>query len=193
VAAFKLNANSTDSALLMTLAPGLYTAQVQSGNTGTALIEVYDVGSADPNPTKQLINISTRGYVGTDQDVLVAGFVVSGDAPKRVLIRGAGPGITQFGVDNVLTDPVLKVYDAKQTVIAQNDNWETPQAIGANDTPANAAQITAGDTSAGAFPLATGSTDAALIATLNPGQYTAIVSGASGGTGNAIVEVYELP
>jgi hypothetical protein len=193
VGAFALNANSTDSALLMTLAPGLYTAQVQSGNTGTALMEVYDVGSADPNPTKQLINISTRGYVGTDQDVLVAGFVVSGDAPKRILIRGVGPGITQFGVSNVVGDPMLKVYDAKQVVMAQNDNWEAPQTVGANDTPASAAQITAADTAAGAFPLAAGSTDSAVIVTLNPGQYTAIVSGANGGTGNAIVEVYELP
>jgi hypothetical protein len=193
VAAFKLNASSSDAALLVTLAPGLYTAQVQSGNTGTALMEVYDVGSADPNPTKQLINISTRGYVGTDQDVLVAGFVVSGDAPKRILVRGVGPGITQFGVANVVSDPVLKLYDAHQAVIAQNNNWETPQSSGPNDTPATAAQVTAADTSAGAFPLAAGSTDAAMIVTLNPGQYTAIVSGANGGTGNAIVEVYEVP
>jgi hypothetical protein len=193
VAAFKFNANSADAALLMTLAPGLYTAQVQSGNTGTALVEVYDVGSADPNPTKQLINISTRGYVGTDQDVLVAGFVVSGDAPKRILIRGVGPGITQFGVTDVVADPVLKLYDAKQVAVAQNDNWEAPQSIGAGDTPATGGQITAADTAVGAFPLATGSTDAAMIVTLNPGQYTAIVSGANGGTGNAIVEVYEVP
>jgi hypothetical protein len=193
VSAFALNPNSTDSALLMTLSPGLYTAQVQSGNTGTVLIEVYDVGSADPNPTKQLINISTRGYVGVNEDALVAGFVVSGDAPKRMLIRGVGPGITQFGVSNVVGDPMLKVYDAKQVVVAQNDNWEAPQTVGANDMPATAAQITAADTAAGAFPLAAGSTDSAVIVTLNPGQYTAIVSGANGGTGNAIVEVYELP
>jgi hypothetical protein len=193
VAAFKFNANSADAALLMTLAPGLYTAQVQSGNTGTALVEVYDVGSADPNPTKQLINISTRGYVGTDQDVLVAGFVVSGDAPKRILIRGVGLGIKQFGVADVVADPVLKLYDAKQVAVAQNDNWEAPQSIGAGDTPATGGQITAADTAVGAFPLATGSTDAAMIVTLNPGQYTAIVSGANGGTGNAIVEVYEVP
>lgn len=193
VGAFTLNANSTDAALLVTLAPGQYTAQVQSGNTGTALIEVYDIGSADPNPTKQLINISTRGHVGTDQDVMVAGFVVSGDAPKRILIRGVGPGISQFGVSNVVADPLLKVYDNQHAVVAQNDNWETAQPINATDTPATATQITSVDTSVGAFPLTAGSTDAAVLVTLNPGQYTAIVSGANSGTGNAIVEVYEVP
>lgn len=193
VGAFDLNAGSKDAALLVTLQPGAYTAQVQSAdNTGTVLIEVYDVSANAAVPTKQLINISTRGYVGTGDDVLIAGFAVSGNEPKQVLVRGVGPTLSTFKVAGALSDPILTIYDAKGTVVAKNDNWGTPLQV-ASETPATAAQIMAADTATGAFALQSGSKDAAVVLTLQPGQYSAIVTGANGATGSAMVEVYEIP
>jgi hypothetical protein len=188
--AFPLGAGSKDAALLLTLAPGSYTAQVQSTTNGTALIEVYDA-AASPT-TKQLVNISTRGTVGGGDDVLIGGFVVSGDQPKRVLIRGIGPALARFGVSGTLADPVLTLYDAKQAVVAKNDNWGTPQPIDASQVVASAADIAIADTAAGAFALTSGSADSAILITLKPGAYSAVVTGANGETGAAMVEIYEV-
>ena len=194
VGAFKLNPGSADSALLATLAPGAYTVQVQSAkNAGAVLIEVYDASANAAVPTKQLINISTRGFVGTGDDVLIGGFVVNGNEPKRVLVRGIGPGLTAYGVANAIQDPMLKVYDAKGAVIAQNNNWGTAQPINSQQTAATAAEITAANTATGAFPLVSGSADAAVLLTLNPGAYSAVITGANNTTGSAMVEIYEVP
>lgn len=193
VGAFPLTAGSKDAALLMTLSPGSYTAQLQSLGTGTALIEIYDVAANSANPTKQLINISTRGTVGSGDDVLIGGFVVSGDQPKRVLIRGIGPGLSAFGVPGVLNDPAISIYDAKQALVAKNDNWGTPQPINAGQTVSSAAEIAAANTATGAFALSPGSADAAVLITLPPGAYSAVVTGANGASGAAMVEVYEMP
>jgi sugar lactone lactonase YvrE len=193
VGAFKLAQGSRDAALLVTLAPGAYTALVTANGNGIVLVEVYDTVSGTELSTEQIVNISTRGYVGTGDDVLVAGFVVTGGAPKQVLIRGIGPALAAFGVPGVLQDPVLKVYSGGgNNLIAQNDNWEAPQPIGAQ-VPTTAAQITAASTSTGAFPLSAGGKDAAIIVTLAPGSYSAVVSGLNNGTGAGLVEVYELP
>jgi hypothetical protein len=194
VGAFKLAANSRDSAILATLEPGAYTAIVTGVNgNGVVLVEVYDATSNAPIATKQLINISTRGFVDSGEGNLIAGFVVTGNAPKRVLIRGVGPGLTQFNVSGVLTDPVLKLYaGASSTVIAQNDDWGTAQPVSSSQIAATAADVTAASTATGAFPLATGSKDAAIVITLLPGQYSAVVSGANNSTGAALVEVYEI-
>jgi sugar lactone lactonase YvrE len=193
VGAFKLGNGSRDAALLATLTPGAYTAQVTANGNGIVLVEVYDTVSGTQLSTEQIVNISTRGFVGTGDDVLVAGFVVTGGAPKRVLIRGIGPALAPFGVPGVLQDPVLQLYSAgNNNPIAQNDNWETPQPIGA-PVPATAAQLVAASTAAGAFPLSTGGKDAAIIVSLNPGNYSAVVSGLNNGTGAGLVEVYELP
>lgn len=191
VGAFRLTTGSKDAAIVMTLAPGGYTAQVSSAAPGSVLIEVYDGTSNAAVPTKQLINISTRGTLDAG-DSIIAGFVVSGAQSKRVLIRAVGPGLESFGVSGVLVDPVVKVYDASRTLIAQNDNWETGQTVAQMPAPATPAQIAAAGTSAGAFALKPGATDAAVVLTLGPGAYTAIVSGAAGGSGAALVEVYEL-
>jgi hypothetical protein len=192
--AFKLGKGSKDAAMLITLAPGAYTAQVTTGNNdGLVLIEVYDVASGTTVPTKQLINISTRGFVGTGNSALVGGFVVSGNQPKRVLIRAVGPSLTKFGVTDLLADPVLTIYDHSKAIIAKNDNWGTPQPIDSTQIAATASDITTADTNSGAFPLLAGSADAAVIITLNPGDYTAMVTGANNTTGTALVEVYEIP
>lgn len=191
VGAFNLAAGSGDAAMLVTLPPGAYSAQVgTNGGQGVALVEVYDVESAQT--TARLINLSTRGFVGTDDAVLVAGFVVSGTTPKRVLVRGVGPALGGFGVTGALTDSVLRIHSGS-TVVAQNDNWETTQLVAGGPVPAAAVEIAASARTAGAFALPPGGRDAALVVTLPPGIYSAIVSGAGNSIGAGLVEVYELP
>jgi hypothetical protein len=193
VGAFKLIGNSRDAALLVTLAPGAYTTQVTANGNGIVLLEVYDTVSGSELTTESIVNISTRGFVGTGEDVLVAGFVVTGNTPKRVLIRGIGPTLAAFGVPGALTDPVLRLFAASgANAIAQNDNWEVPQPIGAQTVP-SAADIAAASAEVGAFPLGTGGKDAVLMVTLPAGSYSAVISGLNNATGAGLVEVYELP
>jgi hypothetical protein len=190
--AFALAAGSRDAALLTTLAPGLYTAKVTAPATGEVLIEVYDASATAAVPTKQLVNISSRGYVDANTP-MIGGFNVSGAHSKRVLIRAVGPGLAPFGVSGALSDPTVKIYDAQSTLIARNDNWEAAQPMTGMAAPATPAEVTAADTATGAFALQTGSKDAAVVLTLTPGAYTAVVTGADGATGTALVEVYEIP
>ncbi len=192
--AFGLANGSTDAAVLVTLPPGAHTAQVfANGGSGIALIEVYD---ATPGPVpdgQQLINISARGYVDAGESALMAGFVVTGNAPKRFLIRGVGPALAPFGVPSTLGDPSLKVWSSTGVVIATNDDWSSPQVVSATQVAATAVELVAAAGSTGAFPLPPHSLDAALIVSLLPGQYTASVTGAGDATGAALVEVYEIP
>jgi hypothetical protein len=195
VGAFGLGAGSRDSALVATLAPGAYTVVVAGvGGNGVVLVEIYDAATEAQLATQHLVNISTRGFVDTGDGNLIAGFVVSGNAPKRVLVRGVGPALTAYGVSGALADPVLRVYaQGNPNPIAQNDNWGTPQPINVAQLAATGADIAAIATSTGAFPLGEGSRDAALIISLAPGSYTAVVSGANNSTGAGLVEVYEIP
>jgi hypothetical protein len=190
--AFGLATGSQDAAVLITLPAGAYTLQVvPGGGEGVALAEVYDASDAPALETQQLVNLSTRAFVGTGEAALAAGFVVTGSTPKRVLIRGIGPALAGFAVPNSLGDPVLRVYE-QDRVIAQNDDWGTPLPTGSTQSAASAAELAAAATAAGAFPLSAGSRDAALIVTLPPGAYTAVVSGANDATGAGLVEVYEV-
>ena len=193
--AFKLNPGSRDAVLLLSLAPGSYTAQVTANGNGVALVEVYDATAGTPLDTDQIVNISTRGFVNTGDGQLIAGFVVTGDEPKRVLIRGIGPGLTAFGVTGALADPQLKLFSGPNsaTPIAQNDNWGTPLPITGGAAPATSAEIVTASTAAGAFPLTAGSKDAAMLVTLPPGNYSAVMSGTANTTGAGLVEVYEVP
>ena len=134
-----------------------------------------------------LINVATRAFVGTGNQVLIAGFVVAGPQPKQMLLRAAGPGLAGFGVTNALNDPVLRLFSGA-TKIYENDNWSLPAA----ESPATAGEIATAAAQVGAFPFATGSRDAAVLVTLNPGPYTAVVDGVGGATGSALVEAYEL-
>jgi sugar lactone lactonase YvrE len=176
---------SHDSALVETLAAGPYSAQVsgQSGDTGVALAEVYDTtpaGSYTP-ATPRLVNISARTQVGTGANVLIAGFVIGGSTSKTVLIRASGPALASFNVSGLLPDPELQLY-AGSTLVDTDDGW-----AGDPEIAAAAAEV-------GAFSWGTASTpDSALLVTLPPGTYTAQVSGASGDSGIALVEVYEVP
>jgi len=165
---------------------GVYTAHV-SGSAGVALVEIYDDDSLPV--TSRLVNVSGRGQVGIGDDILIAGFVVGGSTPVTVLIRGVGPKLTDQGVTGVLTNPRLDVYrsaDGISSKIASNDDW------GTNDDT-SAPDFTTAFTAVGAFELSTGSKDAALLMTLDPGIYTAQVSGVDNTTGIALVEVYAMP
>ena len=164
--------NALESAILATLAPGAYTAIVSGagGGTGVGIIEVFEVDL----PEAPLINIATRGQVLTGSDVMIGGFVIQGNGPQTVVVRARGPSLAAAGVANPLANPVLQLFSG-QTQIAINDNWETA---------ANAATLQASGF-APSSPL-----ESAILITLDPGAYTAIVTGAAGGTGVGIVEVF---
>jgi hypothetical protein len=180
--AFAFQLDSADSAILTSLPPGTYTAQISGvgGTTGVALAEVYEVVSGDP----ELINISTRAYVGTGSGAAIGGFVVSGTRSAKVLIRAIGPSLSQFGVSGALAQPSLSVVDASGNAVATNTGWSTN---------ANAATISQEMLAVGAFPLPSESADCVLLLTLAPGAYTAVVTGVGGTSGVALVEVYQAP
>ena len=178
--AFTLAPGSADSALLVGLAPGAYTAQVTAadGGSGVALAEAYETESGG----NRFANLSTRAFVGTGAAVAIPGLVVTGPSARTFLIRGVGPGLADFGVTGTLARPSLVLMRGAAPVQA-NDGWETapdPAALAA------AAQKVA------AFPLRAGSADAAMLVTLEPAAYTVLISGADGGTGNCLVEIYEV-
>ena len=185
VGAFSLVEGSQDAAILTTLDPGAYTIHVTSkGSDGVALAEIYDASFNPNSDFPRLINISTRGEVASGDGILIGGFVVTGNAPTRVLVRGVGPSLASFGLSGVLADPRLRVYRGSE-LIAENDDWSS--------TGAEAAAGAQAASEAGAFGLKTGSKDAALILTLAPGVYTAQISAADGiSGGTALVEVYQL-
>jgi hypothetical protein len=135
-----------------------------------------------------LINVATRAFVGTGDNVMIGGFVVQGAQPKRMLIRAAGPALRAFGVEDALTDPVLRVFSSG-VVAAENDNWTEPMGTG---NPALGAEITTASTQASAFAFPAGSADSAVLVTLPPGAYSAVVEGARGATGHGLVEAYEM-
>jgi hypothetical protein len=177
--AFALRPESLDAALVRNTASGSYTAQITgAAGTGIALAEIYDTA---PVAGARLVNVSARAQVGTGGGILIAGFTVSGNLPKQILIRGVGPTLVNFGVGGVLEDPRLDLYRGT-TLMQSNDNWGGTSAL------------TNAFSSIGAFSLASAtSRDAALLVTLAPGSYTAQISGTGGTTGVALVEVYELP
>jgi beta-glucanase (GH16 family) len=136
-----------------------------------------------PTANSKLLNISARGLVGTGSNVLIAGFVVGGPDPKTVLVRASGPALAAapFNVPGTLADPELQVFSGS-TVLESNSGWGGDPGIAA----------AAASVSAFAWPDPT-SNDAAVLMTLQPGAYTAIVSGASGDTGVSLLEVYDIP
>lgn len=176
LAAFHLDPNSLDAALLLPI-NGLYTAQTYTTQTGLGLVEAYDTDST--TRATRLVNVSARYEVGTGANALVAGFVIVGEGPKTVLIRGSGPSLRAlFHIADAMNDPLLKVYNQNQQVIATNDNWSPT--------------LTTTFNAVSAFGFVPGSKDAALLLSLSPGQYSAELSGADGGTGNGLIEVYEI-
>lgn len=180
VGAFPLTAGNADSALVARVAAGTHTVQVSTptGQEGLGLAELYEL---DGNG--RTVNLSSRAYVRGDTGALIGGFVVAGAAHKRMLIRGIGPGLRAFGVNNALDDAVLTLYRG-QDAIATNDRWD--------DATASSA-LSAATKAVGAFALPAGAEDAALFLTLPPGAYTVEVKSKSGGEGVALLEIYEVP
>jgi hypothetical protein len=172
-----------ESALVMTLDPGNYTAIVRGvgDTTGIALVEIYDLDTVSGTTTdSKLANLSTRGNVGVDPNILDLGVIVGGTGTgfSTIIIRGLGPSLTDQGVPNVLADPTLDLLNENADVIASNDNWEAD--------PANMQSVM----DAGLAP--TDSNEAAIYEVLPPGKYTAVLSGAGGTTGVGLVETYNI-
>lgn len=181
--AFALPSASPDSAMAISLDAGAYSVLGGSADTlsGLALIELYDADEAVGRVSARLINVSARSLVGTGAEVLIAGFVVAGQTPCRLLVRGIGPGLAGFGVGGALARPRLQVFSGV-SMIAENNDWT-----------ARAAESAAAAQSVGAFALSPANADAALLTSLNPGAYTVILSGLGGTTGIGLIELYALP
>jgi hypothetical protein len=141
---------------------------------------LYGAPAPTPTPTpssSHLANISTRLNVGVDDDVLIGGFIVRGPVPKRIILRAIGPSLTGAGVTGAMANPTLELHDSTGATIATNDNWQTS---------GQASEISA----SGLAP--TNPLESAIVATVQPGNYTAIVRGVNNTTGIALVEGYEL-
>ena len=168
------------SALSVSLPAKAYTAQTFSGDvrSGISLFEFYD--AADSTAPSAVANVSIRGHTAPGNDVLIAGFVIAGNGPLTVLIRGIGPALTPFGVSGALADPQLTLC-LGSNILATDDNWSDQS---------DAALIAAAAQSTGAFALPAGSLDAALLVTLEPGAYTVLGSGTAGASGEMMIEFY---
>jgi hypothetical protein len=175
-----------ESAIVATLSPGRYTAIVSgaNGTTGVALVEVYDLSPPGPSPSL-LGNVSTRSLVQTGDNVMIGGFIVQGSAPKNVVLRAIGPSLSAFGISNPLTNPKLELHDGTGALIAANDDWQTTQ-LGGIITSDQVSVLEASQLAP------TQANESAIFATLPPGSYTAIVSGANNTTGVGLVEVFDL-
>ena len=180
--AFNLAVDSKDAAAVANLGAGSYTAPIGAtdGGSGVALVEVYD---GAPQSGVEIVNASTRAFVGTGDRVLIPGFVIGGTGTLRLLVRAVGPTLGTFGVPGALADPTITLLRGS-TVVAANDNWSTA---------GNAPEIGRVASAVGAFMLPAGSRDAAVLVTLSPGSYTAVVSGVGNTTGTALVELYVVP
>jgi uncharacterized delta-60 repeat protein len=195
IGTFPFISGSTDAAMFATLSPGDYTIQIVAspGASGVALAEVYDAGTNQSTETSRFGNVSARGPSAGLDNPLICGFVIGGTAPKRLLVRGVGPGLLGYGVTDALSDPIVGVYDQVGHLIAQNDNWVTPRTVDASQPAVDAATVSAATTTIGTFTLDPASKDSAVVITLPPGLYTVQVGGVNGVTGSALAEVYELP
>lgn len=174
--------NHGPSSLVFTELPaGPYTMHIEpaTGSPGIVLGEIYDADDL----SDRLVNVSTRATVYPGDALTISGFAVSGDQPKRLLIRGVGPALTSFGVSNPLIDPTLKVFNSAGELVASNDDWMDSS----NHEELQAA------TAALAFPFESDSSDSALLIEVPPGTYTVQIRGKDDTPGIALVEVYEVP
>ena len=139
------------------------------------MIEIYDLSQA---VLAKLANISTRAFVGTNENIVIAGFILGGhNGNDRIVVRGIGPSLTALGVANALANPTLELRDSNGALLVANNDWQ--------DNPAQAAELTA----AGLAP--TNNLESGIAATLPPGLYTALLAGLNNGTGIGLVEVYD--
>jgi len=167
-----------ESGILISLQPGAYTAILagKNGGAGQGLVEIYDTDDAADS---RLANISTRGHVLTGNNILIGGFILGGSQDSRIAVRGVGPSLAQFGLNPVLADPTLDLYDSHGTRLVSNDDWE-------ND-PVSADQLRL----LGLAPQ--NPKEAGIFQSLPPGAFTTLMSGTNGGTGIGLVEIYDVP
>ena len=169
-------ANALESAVARSLAPGAYTVIVRGKQTtpGIGLVELYDIS---PLSDSKFVNMSTRGSVGTLDNILINGFIIGDVDSATVVVRALGPTLATYGVNGVLSDPTLTIYDSTGSIVASNDNWQDdPNAI-----------LVRRNRLAPANP-----SESALVLHLPAGKYTAIVRGANNSTGVGLAEVYTL-
>lgn len=177
VGAFPLATTSKDAALLTTVAPKAYQITTAGQAQGLLLGEIYDADSSS-SPTGRLASANARSYVGTGEAVFNAGFIIAGNTPLRVLVRAIGPSLS--GVQGVLNDPQLEIYRGN-VLVARNDNW------GGVSSLSSLFKLV------GASSLSNKSKDSALDVTLDPGIYSAVITGVNGKTGLARIEFFVVP
>ena len=178
--------NEAESAIVVTLSPGAYTAILsgKNGGTGVGVVEVYDLAEG---ANSQLANISSRGFVDTDDNALFGGLIASGangSGYARVVVRALGPSLTGLGIHDALQDPTLELHDGNGTITATNDNWKI------NDQTQQSQEA---EVRATTLAPPSDERESTIVATLPPGLGTAIVRGKNNSTGVALVEVYNLP
>jgi phospholipase/lecithinase/hemolysin len=168
--------NDRESAILQTLTPGSYTVRMSAkdGVPGIGVVEVYDVGAT---ANSNLANLSTRGFVGTGDDVLIGGVIVDNGGAPITVVRAIGPSLTAGGIASPLADPTLTLYDNNGVQLGSNDDWR-----GGQPTAAKATLLAP-----------TNDAESVIVASLPAGNYTAVVRGKNGATGVALVEVYRIP
>jgi hypothetical protein len=167
-----------ESVIVATLQPGAYTSALtgKDNTTGVGLVEVYDNNQASDS---QLANISTRGFVRGAESVMIGGFILGGNPTStRIALRGVGPSLSQFGLNNVLADPTLELHDANGATLIANDNW-------GDDT------VSAGLLTSNGLALQDPK-ESGIFILLPPGQFTAILAGKDGGIGIGLIEIYNL-
>lgn len=182
-----LDDTSADAVMLTTPTRAVYTAQISGVNqtTGLALAEVYDANFSDK--AKRLTALSIRNQVGAGSSLLIAGLVITGDAPKKVLLRGVGPGLVPTVAEAlVLANPTLQLNKLNTATLT----WSV---VGTNDDWGGSAELVTAMSAAGMGTLAPDSKDAVLLIELQSGIYTAQLSGVGDTTGIGLVEVYEAP
>ena len=165
-----------ESAIVATLAPGLYTAIVRgrNGATGVGLVEVYDLS---PPSDSYLHNISTRGFVGTLNNVLIGGFIVGAETSiAKVVVRAVGPSLARFGITQTLSDPTLELRNSNGALVTYNDNWKESK-----QPEIEATSLAPSDVR-----------ESAIVGWLPGGAYTAIARGKNQQTGVGLIEVYCL-
>jgi len=168
--------DSAEAVLIADLNPGAYTAVVRGADNGTGLglAEIFDLSQGAP---AAISNLSTRGEVQTEADVMIGGFIVGGSETSTVVVRALGPALAAAGVTGVLMDPTLDLRDGNGALVSANDNWADTQQTELEDS--------------GLAP--SDAREAAIKQTLPPGGYTATVTGLNGGVGVGLVEIYRLP
>jgi hypothetical protein len=166
--------DAREAALVITMQPGAYSAIVsgQSASTGVALFELYDLDTG----TGRIANVSTRSRVEEGDKVLIGGFIIGGTTRTPVIIRAIGPSLIANGVTDALLDPRLDVYDSNGTLMVSNDDWRTDEESSIVET--------------GLAPV--DDREAAIVSTLAPGAYSAVIQGATVGSGVALFEIYAL-